>query len=246
MALANKKPLTGSIADWEALTSDRDLIRFESTVGAGLPVISTLRRLLDSGDVVTSIEGQLSGTLGYILSALEHGEKFSSVVVDAKGKGFTEPDPRDDLSGLDVARKALIMARGLGQKLDLSDIDIEALYPAEMAELPLEEFMQRLPELDSHIDSKVSAAAKNNKKLRYAATVNDAGIKVGLVEVGEDSPLFSLQGTDNLISFKTGWYDSSPTVIRGPGAGLYVTAAGVLSDAMDVHGSSIRKQWGIK
>lgn len=245
MALANKKPLTGPMADFKSLTKDRDLIRFESTVGAGLPVICTLRRLLDAGDSVKLIEGQLSGTLGYILSGLQKGEKFSSVVSAAKAQGFTEPDPRDDLSGLDVARKALILARCIGLEAELSQIDVEALYPAHMAEIAADEFMQRVGELDESVQERVDSAAAKEKRLRYAATISPEKITVGLVEVELQSPLASLDGTDNLISFTTGWYDSSPTVVKGPGAGLEVTAAGVLSDAMDLHGRKIRQSWGL-
>ena len=245
MALANKKPLTGDFEDFAALTKDRGLIRFESTVGAGLPVIFTLRRLLDAGDKVKLVEGQLSGTLGYILSGLQKGEKFSSVVNDAKAKGFTEPDPRDDLSGLDVARKALILARCIGLQADLSEVEVEALYPEHMADIAAAEFMERVPELDEFVQERVDAAAAKEKRLRYAATIRPEKITVGLVEVEKDSPLASLDGTDNLISFTTEWYQTSPTVVKGPGAGLEVTAAGVLSDAMDLYGRNVRQSWGL-
>uniref|UniRef100_A0A7S3PA70 Homoserine dehydrogenase n=1 Tax=Aplanochytrium stocchinoi TaxID=215587 RepID=A0A7S3PA70_9STRA len=243
IVLANKKPLTGTMEDFLKLTERRDFIRLESTVGAGLPTMITLRRILDSGDEIKKVEGQLSGTLGYILSALQKGDKFSDVVVDAKAKGFTEPDPRDDLSGVDVARKALIISRCMGQSFNLSDIEIEALYPPEFEDISLDEFMSKLPELDEIVDDKVKSAKGKDKFLRYTATVKPEGIRAGLVEVEKASPLASLEGTDNLISFETKWY-TSPTVVRGPGAGVEVTAAGVLSDCMDLYGSKVRTQWG--
>lgn len=231
ISLANKKPLSEDLAAFRALTADPSLIGYEATVGAGLPVICTLQRMIDSGDEVTRAEGQLSGTLGYILSALQQGGKFSDIVREAKAQGFTEPDPRDDLSGTDVARKALILARTMGEDISMDQLTVEALYPSSFADLPLDEFMDRLPELDDEIDAKVRKASEANEMLRYAAVVEPGKpISVGLVQVKSDAPLASLQGTDNLVSFSSKWYNNSPTVVRGPGAGLEVTAAGVLAD----------------
>lgn len=231
--MANKKPLTGPYEDFVKLTQNPKLIGLESTCGAGLPVIVTLQRMLKSGDTITRMEGQLSGTLGYILSALEGGGKFSDIVREAKSLGFTEPDPRDDLSGTDVARKALILARCTGQKVELSDIAVEALFPSTFADLALDEFMQRLPELDADMEAKVQAAKSQGKVLRYAAVI-DANISVGIVAVDASNPLAGLKGTDNLVSFSSKFYETSPTVIKGPGAGLEVTASGVLADAMSL------------
>jgi len=233
IALANKKPLTGSFNWYKALVERPELIGYEATCGAGLPVICSADRLLDSGDEMTRIEGQLSGTLGYILSALEGGGRFSDIVAEAKSLGFTEPDPRDDLSGTDVARKAMILARKFGGDAygEMADIVVESLYPEEFASLSLDEFMNRLPELDGYFADKISAANAEGKKLRYAAVVEpNKTIQVGLQMVPSDSPLASLKGTDNLVSFSTKWYDTNPLVVRGPGAGLEVTAAGVLAD----------------
>uniref|UniRef100_A0A7S2WNL9 Homoserine dehydrogenase n=1 Tax=Mucochytrium quahogii TaxID=96639 RepID=A0A7S2WNL9_9STRA len=235
VVLANKKPLTNSYQDFVSMTENKSLIGFEATCGAGLPVIVTLQRMLASGDKITKMEGQLSGTLGYILSALQDGGKFSDIVREAKSQGFTEPDPRDDLSGMDVARKALILARCIGEPVEMKDIKIESLYPSEFADISLDEFMDRLPELDQSMEEKVSAAAQQGKRLRYAAVVEPSKpISVGLVAVDNTAPLAALQGTDNLVSFSSKFYDTSPTVIRGPGAGLEVTAAGVLADAMSI------------
>lgn len=234
VALANKKPLTGSLEDFDRLTENRKLIRFESTVGAGLPVIVTLRRLLDSGDKIDKIEGQLSGTLGYILSGLQKGGKFSEIVSKAKELGFTEPDPRDDLSGLDVARKALILSRCFGERITLDDIPVEPLFPKEMAELDVESFMSKLGELDESIGTRVKFAMDQGKRLRYAAIIEPGSATVGLVQADGSSALASLDGTDNLIAFNTTWYNTSPLVVRGFGAGTEVTAAGVLGDTIDL------------
>ncbi|GBG31086.1 Homoserine dehydrogenase [Hondaea fermentalgiana] len=231
ISLANKKPLSEDLASFQSLTADKSLIGYEATVGAGLPVICTLQRMIDSGDRVTHVEGQLSGTLGYILSALQAGGKFSEIVREAKAQGFTEPDPRDDLSGTDVARKALILARTMGENISMDQITVEALFPESFASLPLDEFMDRLPEMDADIEAKVQEAASKGEMLRYAAVVEPGQpINVGLVSVKPGAPLASLQGTDNLVSFESAFYNTSPTVVRGPGAGLEVTAAGVLAD----------------
>mmetsp|Transcript_34643 Transcript_34643/g.79006 ORF Transcript_34643/g.79006 Transcript_34643/m.79006 type:complete len:389 (-) Transcript_34643:35-1201(-) len=243
VVLANKKPLTGIMAQFRQLTNDRSLVRFESTVGAGLPVITSLRRILDSGDRVIQIEGQLSGTLGYILSELQNGSPFSDIVLRAKGLGFTEPDPRDDLSGTDVARKALILSRCMGLAVELDAITVEPLFPSEMASLSVNEFLARLPELDESMLGRVTGAKERGNRLRYAAVVTSSHINVGLVEVGPDNALFSLSGTDNLVSIKTEWY-TQPLVISGPGAGLNVTAGGVLADVIDLAGSSLKARWG--
>jgi homoserine dehydrogenase len=239
VALANKKPLTGKYEWYEQLMASRSKIGIEATCGAGLPVMVTCDRLIDSGDKMTRVEGQLSGTLGYVLSALEAGGKFSEIVAEAKALGYTEPDPRDDLSGLDVARKALILGRRfLGKEAgSMADVKVEALYPPEFGNLSIDEFMRRLPELDALYAEKVANAAKADKRLRYCAVVEPGKqIVVGLQEVPADSALAGLKGTDNLIAFKTKWYNGNPLVVRGPGAGAEVTAGGVLADiAMLVH-----------
>lgn len=236
VALANKKPITGKYNWFESLHENPDKIRIESTCGAGLPVICTLDRLHASGDCINKIEGQLSGTLGFILSELENGRKFSEIVVEAVSAGYAEPDPRDDLCGLDVARKALILARKIGRNDELDDIKIEALFPDEMASLTLDTFMKELPSLDPIFEEKISEAKANNTKLRYCATVEPTGsLSVGLRQVPNGSPLAGLKGTDNLVSFTTNFYSTNPLVVVGPGAGLKVTAGGVLADIKDLH-----------
>ena len=239
VALANKKPLTQSTETFKRITSS-PLARWEATVGAGLPVIVTTKRLLEGGDVITQVQGQLSGTLGYILSRLDDPKAgtFSDAVREAEKLGYTEPDPRDDLGGVDVARKVLILAR-YGMKmpdLQLSDIDIEPLFPKEFASLPLDVFRKRLPELDKEWSAKIEKAKQKGKVLRYTGTVSASGKpRVGVVEVDQSSPLGGLKGTLNLVSFTTKFYtEGRNLVVSGPGAGIDVTASGVVADAYEL------------
>jgi aspartokinase/homoserine dehydrogenase 1 len=235
VVMANKKPVTASLQAWDGLCGPR--VRFESTVGAGLPAISSLQRVVASGDPVTRIAGSLSGTLGFVMSALQGGRPFSAVVADARARGFTEPDPRDDLGGVDVARKALILARVLGLRLEMGDVSIEPLYDASsMGGLSVQDFMAALPSLDAGLKARVDAAAADGKVLRYAATVDvvSGTLVVGMQAVAAGSALGSLRGTDNLIEIYSRVYPSSPLVIRGAGAGVESTAAGVLADMVEL------------
>lgn len=264
VVLANKKPLTSSFDSFSQLTKSSSLIRFEATVGAGLPVVLTLKRLIDNfpNDRVISIKGTLSGTLAYILSNLSEDKSFSTVVKDGVAKGFTEPDPRDDLSGLDVGRKVLILVRMLGYDLELEDIEIEKLYTDDMEkdEVPaVSDFLQRIGELDGKYGAKVLEAKKKQKELRYTFTIavktKGVAVKVGLEEVDGDSVIGRLRGTDNCVVFRTAYYggemgtdedgDSGCLIVSGPGAGLEVTAQGVLSDCFDLHGKLIREGYGV-
>lgn len=233
--LSNKKPLTTAWEEYEKLTaSAHGRIFYETTVGAGLPIVQTMQSLLDSGDEIVEIQGCLSGTLGYIFSQLERRVAFSKTVREAKQKGFTEPDPRDDLSGLDVARKALILARILDQKINLEDVEVECLFPKSMETLSSKDFMDGLEELDGQFVLKQQRARKKNATLRYVASVTPNGCKVGVKEIPEDSELGNLNGPDNLIIFKSKRYHENPLVIKGPGAGIEVTAAGVLADIVKI------------
>lgn len=243
VVLANKKPLTIQQEAYDRLTRagatpghPRTLAttRWETTVGAGLPVIATLNRLVASGDAITRMAGTFSGTLGYLMTGLQEGRPFSQVVREAHSLGYTEPDPRDDLGGVDVARKALILARGLGWRLDMTDVAVTGLYPEAMAGLSVAKFMAALPELDSHFAGLVADAAGEGKVLRYAATVENGGCQVGPVAVSADSPLGRLSGTDNLVEITSRWYQPNPLVIQGRGAGVDATAAGVLSDVIEL------------
>ncbi len=228
--LANKKPLTGPFSLFSALTATGRL-RYESTVGAGVPVIATLREsIIASHDAVHRIEGCFSGTLGFLTTGLEEGSSFSELVTEARALGFTEPDPRDDLGGMDVARKALILARTLGWPLELAHIPVEPLFPPEMAEGPVDDFMAALPQLDEDYRQKVAAARARDKTLRYVATLAEGQAAVGLQEVPVASALGQLRGADNIVSFHTEVYDQTPLVLQGRGAGVHGTAAGVLAD----------------
>nr|XP_011461788.1 PREDICTED: bifunctional aspartokinase/homoserine dehydrogenase 2, chloroplastic isoform X3 [Fragaria vesca subsp. vesca] len=174
IVMANKKPLTSAMEDYDKLISRPRHIRHESTVGAGLPVISSLHRVLSSGDPVRRIIGSLSGTLGYVMSEVEDGKPIGEVVRSAKNLGYTEPDPRDDLSGMDVARKALILARLLGWRINLDDIKIQSLYPKEMAPgiMSVEEFLgSGLQLLDKGIKERVSMASLSGNVLRYVCVI---------------------------------------------------------------------------
>lgn len=231
VVLANKKPLTDSWEAWQTLTA-AGRTRYEATVGAGLPVISTLQYLLETGDHVQKIEGAFSGTLGFVMSELQRGSPFANVVREAKAKGWTEPDPRDDLSGTDVARKALILARTLGLPMSLEQVSVTALYPSAWEALSLDEFMSRLDELNPKLARQRDAAHNNNQRLRYAATVTPTALTVGPAVVPPDSPLGVLSGPDNLVAFHTQRYGSRPLVVQGAGAGVEVTASAVLGDIL--------------
>jgi homoserine dehydrogenase len=208
--------------------------RWETTCGAALPVVSTLNRLVAAGDTVNKIAGAFSGTLGYVMTGLQDGQPFSAVVREAHRLGYTEPDPRDDLSGLDVARKALILARGLGWRLEMNDVQVRGLYPPEMAGLPVPDFLAALPQLDADFRDRVELAAAEGKVLRYAATIEEGICRVGLTTVAATSPLGRLNGTDNLVEFSTRWYSPNPLVVQGRGAGADVTASGVLADVIEL------------
>ena len=208
---------------------------YETSVGAGLPVISTLNDLLKSGDEVIKIEAVLSGTLSYIFNTFKGTRSFSDVVKEAKEKGYTEPDPRDDLCGIDFARKLLILARECGYKIELSDIKIENLVPEKCqgADTP-DEFMKLLPANESEIMQRQKDAEKSGKKLCYIGMLQDGVASVKLHEISTDHPFFNLSGSDNIISFTTKRYFDRPLVVKGPGAGAEVTAAGVFADIVRI------------
>lgn len=210
--------------------------RYETAVGAGLPVISTLKTLLNSGDEITEISGVASGTMTFLFTQLQNGVPFSEAVRKAKEDGYSEPDPRDDLSGEDVARKFLILARTCGYTFERNQIRVDTLVPKNLISLSTQEFLKHLPEYDSHWKSRNAQAMVNNRKLRYVGKFTPGGIAVGVEEVKADSPLGGLKGTDNLLQIYTKRYASSPIVIQGPGAGRDVTAAGVLGDIIDIGG----------
>jgi aspartokinase/homoserine dehydrogenase 1 len=235
----NKKANSGSYERFEKLHNIalKRGCRFlyETNVAAGLPVISTLQDLVLSGDKIRKIEGVLSGSVNFIFSNFEAGKLFSNIVKQAKEKGYTEPDPRDDLSGLDVARKILILARVAGVKLHLEDISINSLVPKEAESASTyEEFMSILSAHDNSFTSLLSEATIKNEKLRFVASLEDGHANVKLKTVDSAHPFYSLKGSDNMILFTTERYNEFPMVIRGPGAGAEVTAAGVFADIIRV------------
>ncbi|XP_015888525.3 bifunctional aspartokinase/homoserine dehydrogenase 1, chloroplastic [Ziziphus jujuba] len=208
---------------------------YEATVGAGLPIISTLRGLLETGDRILRIEGIFSGTLSYIFNNFISGRTFSEVVAEAKQAGYTEPDPRDDLSGTDVRRKVIILARESGLKLELSDIPVESLVPEPLRACPsAEEFMQKLPQFDHDLATKRQIAEDAGEVLRYVGVVDVIKQKgeVQLRTYKKDHPFAQLSGSDNIIAFTTRRYKEQPLIVRGPGAGAEVTAGGVFSDIL--------------
>lgn len=237
IVLANKKPLTAAMDDYDKLVAHPRRIRYESTVGAGLPVIASLNRILSSGDPIRCIVACLSGTLGYVMSEVEGGKPFSQVVKDAKSLGYTEPDPRDDLSGMDVARKALILSRLLGRRVNLDSLKIESLYPEEMGPnmMSLEDFLSSgLLLLDNDIQERVQKAALDGKVLRYVCVIEGSRTEVGLRELPKDSPLGRLRGSNNILAIYSRCYNEQPLVIEGAGAGNDTTATGVLADILDI------------
>ena len=239
--LANKRPIAGRRAAseslWQTARARGRRILHEATVGAGLPIIDTFHKLTESGDRVERIEGLLSGTLGYVLSEVGEGTPFSRAVRAAMRLGYTEPDPREDLSGMDVGRKALILARLLGYRGELSRAAVESLVPRWARAIPLPQFLERLPEMDAAWKRRVDAARAQGSVLRYVATVTRGRIAVGLKPVPLSSPLASIKGSDNQLVFTTARYKTNPLVIRGPGAGAEVTAAGVLNDILRLAGA---------
>ena len=240
VVLSNKAPLAlpwsdpAAAALWAA-AGPGGRLRYEATCGAGLPVFSTLRALLDTGDEVTEIQGALSGTLGAIFSDVASGTAFSVAVAAAKDAGYTEPDPRDDLSGLDVARKALILARTLGRRVNLDEIAVESLVPAHLAGADTDAagFLARIGELDAAMAERGAAARGAGQTLKYVATVPAAGpIAVGVRAIPTVGVLGALQGPENVIAIRTRRYSAYPLSIAGPGAGAAVTAAGMLADVL--------------
>jgi aspartokinase/homoserine dehydrogenase 1 len=235
----NKKANSGSQERYELLriTARKKGVRFlyETNVGAGLPVINTLNDLLLSGDRIIRIEAVLSGTLNYIFSSFVEGRKFSEVVMEAKEKGYTEPDPRDDLNGMDVARKILILSRETGIKLELDDIVVENLVPHDCRDLSsIEEFFIKLSTHDSDFDNLRKSAYDKGEKLRYMAILENGKTTIKLGSVNSQHPFYSLSGSDNIILLTTERYHDRPMVIRGPGAGAEVTAAGVFADIIRI------------
>ena len=234
----NKRAHSGPIAYYHDLKrlsrGSRTHFLYEATVGAGLPVIQTLKDLVETGDEIRSISGIFSGTLAYLFNLFDGTRPFSEIVREAKAKGYTEPDPRDDLSGTDVARKAVILAREAGLELELDDIEVESLVPMALKDASVDEFLKRLPDFDAPMAERVAAAKRSGQVLRYVAAIDvRAGkARVGLESFAPTHPFASISLTDNIVQFVTGRYCDNPLIVRGPGAGPAVTAAGIFADLL--------------
>ncbi|MDZ4812165.1 MAG: bifunctional aspartate kinase/homoserine dehydrogenase I [Pseudomonadota bacterium] len=209
--------------------------RYEATVGAGLPVISTLRDLIDTGDEIQSIEGMFSGTLAFLFNRFDGTQPFSELVREARKLGYTEPDPRDDLDGRDVARKLVILAREQGLAIELKDVEVSSLVPDAMGGGDVESFMAKVSAMDVPMQALLDAARSENKVLRFVARLTrDGKASVGLVALPRDHAFANARLTDNVVQFCTRRYSSNPLVVQGPGAGPEVTAAGVFADLLRV------------
>lgn len=214
----------------EAAEKNHTCFLYETTVGAGLPVIQTIRDLRASGDSLVKVEGVVSGTMTYLYDRLQKGTSFSEAIRKARKLGYTEPDPRDDLSGEDVARKFITLARCWDIEVERDHLEVESLVPEGYAELSLPEFLERINDVDEIWHKKVEKAAAAGKRLRYQGVLKDGHIRIGTRAVDAESPFGRLHGTDNLIAIYTQRYFKQPLIVQGPGAGREVTAAGLLSD----------------
>ena len=234
---ANKKAGSADSAFQERIAAARAVgnahFLYETTVGAGLPVIQTTRELRETGDEIISIDGIFSGTLAFLFNTWDGLAPFSEVVGDAVQRGYTEPNPADDLSGLDVARKLIILAREMGLKLELSDVNVESLAPEQLKHLDAEIFMARLPEFDGAMRERFERAKARGRTLRYIGRVQaDGKASVSIVEVDPQSALASTALTDNIVRYTTRRYSTNPLIVQGPGAGPEVTAGGVFADLL--------------
>ena len=233
----NKKANSGPLAYYESLKAARRHsgahYLYEATVGAGLPVIQTLRDLRETGDDIASIEGIFSGTLAYLFNVYDGTEPFSAIVRDAKERGYTEPDPRDDLSGTDVARKLIILGREMGLKLEMSDVRVESLVPGDLTGGSSEDFLAQLPRYDGQMAQRYSAAKARGRVLRYVGRLTAAGAAtVGLEELEVRHAFANIALTDNVVRYSTARYCDNPLIVQGPGAGPAVTAGGVFADLL--------------
>ena len=237
----NKKAFSGNLELYDELQAaaarGRSHCLYETTVGAGLPVISTLRELIDTGDRIDSVEGILSGTLAWLFNVFDGSRPFSAIVREAQASGYTEPDPRDDLSGMDVARKLTILGRELGTQLgrhiSIGEFPVESLVPAPLVDVSVDEFLDRLPEFDDDIAARFEAARASDRQLRYVARLDASGnASVGLIAVDDQHPFSNINLTDNVVRYQTDRYSANPLVVQGPGAGPEVTAGGVFADLL--------------
>jgi aspartokinase/homoserine dehydrogenase 1 len=230
---ANVLPWRNYAALMKLLRARQKYFLDEANVGAGLPVMSTIRDLIASGDVIQKVEGIFSGTLSYLFNNFDGRMPFSALVKRAWENGLTEPDPRDDLSGQDVARKLLILARQSGSQLEIDDVDVQSLVPRNLARGQLApKFFGSLRRLDRKMAERLSRAQSSGAVLRYVGTLKGGRARAGIREFPHDHPIAATKGSDNIIAFTTKRYSRTPLVIQGPGAGADVTAMGVFSDIL--------------
>ena len=237
VATPNKKAHSGSLNYYDEMHQQRRQhgahFLYETTVGAALPIIETLRDLRQTGDEVTSIEGIFSGTLAYLFNVFDGSKPFSQIVREARENGYTEPDPRDDLSGMDVARKVIILAREMGMRLELDDLVIESLVPEGLVDGSADDFLDALPEFDAGMKQRWNEAQAKGEILRYVGRLSEAdGATVRLESLPVDHPFGKMNLTDNIVRYVSRRYSDNPLVVQGPGAGPHVTAAGVFSDLL--------------
>ena len=233
----NKKSNAGPFAFYrslhEAARKYQTYFLYETNVGAGLPIIHTLRDLIETGDEIIRIEGVLSGTLSYIFNSLDGARTFSEIVREAHALGLTEPDPREDLSGIDVARKLIILAREMGLEVEMETVQVESMVPEDLRSASVEEYLNTLGRHDTAIAGLLDSARARGQVLRYVGTIeSDGNMSAGLRTYPLDHPFANLRGSDNIVSFQTARYNAQPMIVRGPGAGPEVTAAGVFSDLL--------------
>lgn len=234
----NKLAGSGPLEHWHAIRAacaQGARFRYEATVCAGLPVVQTLRDLLDTGDELLAVDGMFSGTLAWLCNRHDGQQPFSALVREAHALGYTEPDPREDLSGLDVARKLVILAREAGWPLSLDQVEVESLVPPALAALPLDECMQRLHELDAPMATRLAEVHTRGGVLRHVASLDRHGrASVRLAMLPATHPFAHTRLTDNVVQFRTRRYCDNPLLVQGPGAGPEVTAAGVFADLLRI------------
>lgn len=242
VVLANKDPLTGSQAQYATLVGGMGApaggaVGVSATVGAGLPVLRTLAALVASGDTLQTLAARASGSLGFLCDQLSRGVAFDEALRQAMAQGYTEPDPRQDLSGFDVARKLLILARTAGRSAELADVRVESLTPPDAVNLSLPSFLDAIPHYANHLADRVAHAQAEGRVLRYVARLDAEGqLSASLTDLPTDDPLARGHGPENVFVVRTERYDANPLTIAGPGAGVAVTAGAVVGDLLHVVG----------
>lgn len=241
VVLANKDPLTGPQAQYDILVGgmggQSGSSGISATVGAGLPVVRTLAALVASGDTLLNVSACASGSLGFLCDQLSRGVAFDEALRQAMAQGYTEPDPRQDLSGFDVARKLLILARTAGRIAELTDVRVESLTPPDAVDLPLAAFLDAIPHYADHLAGRATRAQAQGHVLRYVARLDAGGrLSASLLDLPADDPLARGHGPENVFVLHTARYDANPLTVAGPGAGVAVTAGAMVADLLHVVG----------